>query len=1143
MSLAAVAAALCLGGAGCAGGQVEDPDLAETARVERLRLKITKVRNAIDETRGTIARSQGAPYLPELYLRLAELLSEEARYHYQLASERQQSSGGVSNVPQVRLLKNQAIDIYKMIVRRFEGRDEVPQALFNLGSEHRELGNFSKMRGALQELIDDHPDSPLRQDALLIMGDYFFDRSKLRRASKYYRRIVSGPLNHVQGVGYYKLGWVEINIGTCDRAIRYFENAIDAAERWRARAETSEEVGGGDETGSLTSRKQDIDVRREALVDLTYCYSREREVADAIEYFRNLAHSRGTYVAAVAKLAQRYRLNDQYEGAIRASREAVRLGAADRDRLEDARTLYSGLKNRDDYRNVGDDAELIAESYRQFYSHAPVREQERERLREEFENYLRDLATRAQTQLKIVRGDVRPGEGATDTGRPPSRVDDDQLAREVAASYRTYLATFPEAARRPDMTINLSEVLASLEEYYEAGRRALEAAGMKKEGVDQKNALYDAVVHFQEALADRADDEAADGDGFERVSARASLRRAARHLLDYKLPDQRDRRVKFAVAKTYYNEGRYLRAIDQLSAVAYEFPNSEEADAAIQLVLDSYDTLNDYDGLRFASRRYLQKDSPASNDLRVELQEVLKDAQQRKLDQLSLKAAGDEGGDLSPLMQFADEHEGEELGERSLINAFVAARARGNSEKMYTLAETIASDYPESDQLPGIYTTVAKLGRTRFEFEKAIRFMRRAAGVNPDKEVELLTAVGDIYEQMGMAQKAEKQYREAADAASGAQVGKPAGKLAVLVERHRSPREIVQTLEPYADTGDPDVLSRLGLAYVATGKTDRAEQIFKRVLQGGNRASVGAVARARYGIAETLHAAIREFPPPDNIERVQKFISLVEVAQQKYVEAAREGSPVYTAVSLNRLARTLRVAGDRLREMEIPSGLNAAQRSKVEGALESRIQATEKGAKDALESCAGQLWSNKNFTAAVRKCLKEEPLERTLAPFDTIKRGDVAADVSGVKKLRQRVSKNPEDAEALRTLGKKFLDAGHSHVARIVFAQAVKSGGGPTDQNLLGIARLEVQDRVGAFAAFASAAEGGDEAGRQNLATLLERAGFPDASEQVFEQFSKGQPGGRKLSARRTETDRERVRLRGTGRGAAKESTGRPQRE
>jgi len=1100
-----------LGGA-CTGAQVEEPDLDETARVERLRLKITKVRNAVEETRGTISRSQGASYLPELYLRLAELLSEEARYHYQLAAERQQSSGGVSNVPQVRLLKNQAIDIYEMMVRRFEESDEIPQALFNLGSEHRELGNFSKMQGALNKLVDNHPESPLRSDALLILGDYYFDRSKLSRSEQFYQNIVDGPLSSVTALGYYKLGWVEINVGSCEVAIRHFEDAIGAAKRWRRKREELERER---EEGSLTSRTQDLDVRREALKDITFCFTRERDVAGALEYFRDLAHSRDSYVKAISELAQRYRLNDEYKGALRASREALRLGPANRDRLEDARTLYTSLKNSEDFRSIGDDAKLIAESYQRFYTQAPVREQERERLREEFENFIRDLSTRAQTQLKIVRGDVEPGEGATDTGPPPEEVEAAELAAEIAESYRTYLATFPKAAKRPQMTLNLSEVLGSLGEDYEAGRRSLEAAGMLRKGTEQKNALYDAVVFFQDAL-----ETSSERGGFERVSARASLRRAARHFLQYQVTEERDRQVKFAIAKTFHGEGRYLRAIDQLSAVAYEYPDSEEADAAIQLVLDSYDTLNDYDGLRFASKRYLQQDSPASESLRAEIQKVLEDAQQRKLDQLSLEAAGDEGGDLSPLTTFAEKNEGEELGERALVNAFVAARAKGDSEKMYSLAEQIASDYPESDQLPGIYTSVARLARGRFEFQKAIRFMRRAAGANEDERVELLTSVGEIYEQMGLASKAEQQYRKAIEAASGAQVGEPAGKLASLVERHQSAEELVRKLEPYESTGDPEVLSRLGLAYVATGDTDRAERAFKRVLQGGARASKGAVARARYGIAETVRAALEDFPAPNSIERVQKFISLVEVAQQKYIEAAREGSPIYTAVALNRLSGTLKLAGDRLRNMELPSGLNSAQRTKVESALESRIQATKKGAEEAMGSCEDQLWSSRNFSAVVRRCLEDQTLDRTIPPFDSVEKGSVSTTGGEWADLRQRVSKNPEDVEALRALGKKFLSAGDSHAARLVFARAVRAGGGPAEQNLLGISRFRVGDRTGAFGAFSNAAEGGSEAGRQNLATLLGRAGFPDAKKQVFEKYPKGESGGRRLSERQA-TNRE----------------------
>src|SRR5690606_37863750 len=84
--LAALILAVTLGTSGCGGSK---PIAEDAAYVQILRLKISKVRHAIDETRETIARSRAAPYLPELYLRLGELMSEEARYHYRVASERE----------------------------------------------------------------------------------------------------------------------------------------------------------------------------------------------------------------------------------------------------------------------------------------------------------------------------------------------------------------------------------------------------------------------------------------------------------------------------------------------------------------------------------------------------------------------------------------------------------------------------------------------------------------------------------------------------------------------------------------------------------------------------------------------------------------------------------------------------------------------------------------------------------------------------------------------------------------------------------------------------------------------------------------------------------------------------------------------
>ena len=55
-----------------------DPPITET-----LKQRITKSRNAIIETRRTLARASGSAYVQELKIRLGELLSDEARAHYE----------------------------------------------------------------------------------------------------------------------------------------------------------------------------------------------------------------------------------------------------------------------------------------------------------------------------------------------------------------------------------------------------------------------------------------------------------------------------------------------------------------------------------------------------------------------------------------------------------------------------------------------------------------------------------------------------------------------------------------------------------------------------------------------------------------------------------------------------------------------------------------------------------------------------------------------------------------------------------------------------------------------------------------------------------------------------------------------------
>ncbi|MBA2665277.1 MAG: tetratricopeptide repeat protein [Bradymonadaceae bacterium] len=1086
---AALLALVMLGSASCATSSFE---VRDTPEIEMLRLRITKVRNAIFETRETISMSRGAPYLPELYLRLAELLSEEARYHYQLAFERERRSTRDLYVPEVRLLKEESIEIYTMVLRRFPTNSLAPRMLFNLSHEHRELGNFDPMRVALQRLVEEHPTSPLRFQALLVLGDNEFDKNELKEAELYYKQITRGDLNASSGLAHYKLGWVWVNFGECKKALTDFELAISKTQAWLDHTEEIKRTRQGvAQLGEQTlGADQDMDVRRSALVDLAYCYSQERSHERAVAFFRERAYDRATYVIALGRLANRYRMMEQYKGLLAISRELLAFGPAEEDRLDDARTLYTAMTQLREFDQIGTDIELIASAFTRYHTQIAVANDVRGRLRDEFEVYVRDVMTRAQTRLQET----------------PAGDKQVALALQLAHAYGVYADTFPQADQLAPMLLNMAEVLVIAGEELDAGLRALQAADLLEEGDERKNALYDAVVNFQASLSKEIGRRQ-----YDRVAARAALRRAGHALVSFDLDKDRRRRVRFAMAQSYYDEGRYIEAIDKLSAVAYEYPASEESEAAIRMVLDSYNMRSDYDGLIYASRRFLDGRSPANPNLKGEIQQILAAAEQRKLDTLSLQAAGEDGGELSPLEDFAKIHKGTPLGERALLNAFVAARATGDTSRMYALADEIAGTYPKSEQLSGIYSTLAQTAVSRFEYDRAIGFLQRAATYNPERRAQLLTVAGSLLEELGDVAQAEKLYREAIGAGRvGGARANAISQLSFLLERRSTPAQLIQQLTPHLGDGNPELTVRLGLAQLATGQTDSGGDLLQRVLRDGEGASGEAQARAHYGLAEVMLATLNTFPSLEDIDLLQDYIMLVEVTQQSYLNAARQGSAHYTTVSLSRLAFALRQGANQLRSVKL-GGLDGGQRQQVENALKQRVESLEATASEALDACAARLWTNLTYDPVVRKCIDGMAWEFTLAQFIAIQPRQKVSDPAGLDELRERLSRNADDVDGLRDLGLKFLEAGDAHVARLVFARAVQAGGGPVEQNLLGEASFRVGDTTGAFEAFARAAEGGLEAGRQNLAKLLRNEGLAKYADEVFKRYPEGRAGGRQI--------------------------------
>ncbi len=1088
------------------------PVVRDQPVVEQYRMRITKVRNAIDETRGVIAVSRGAPYLPELHMRLAELYSEEARYHYMVAWEREQGHSGALHVPQVRVLKEQAISTYRLILDRYPDTHLADRILFNISHEQRELGLFDEMRTTLENLVKEHPDSTYQAEALLVLGDYHFDRSELVRAEQYYKKLIKLGDSPLLGLAHYKLAWVDVNLSNCEGALDNFESAITSARAAQSRglsitprtAASESSLRGEFEIPEVHAQAQSfaghqsLDVQREALVDLTYCYAQEREPEQATAYLRAQASTREAYVAALSKMANRYALIEQPRGAADVSRELLRLAPDDAERLDDARMLHTAVTRMGDYTHVGEDVPLVLRAMRRQLLAPDLETEAAELLTKEFELVARDLATKSH---KALLDDAVESTGKEWTAKPAT-------AEATARAYEAYLDALPASTHRLEMVQNLADVHMEGERYLEAGHRYREAADLlaeeygtpdepaPAEATGRADALYNAVVAYQKSL----ESEGVRGHQ-ERTTARAGLRQAGGRLLADTEPDAgMALRIKFAIAQSYYDEGDYLEAIDLLTAVAYEYPGTEQGDASVHMVLDSYNTINDVSGLIHAGGQFLASGSGVSAATQAQIRPIVQGAEQRRLDELSLAASGDQAGGMEVLLAFADRYKESELGERALLGTFVAARASGDSTQLYALGEEVLARFPSSAQAPGVASSMGQTAAARFEFSQAIQYLEMASQMNPDHSATLLITAGELREQLADRKGALKNYREAIRAAGdGPRLGEAAVHLADLIERGGTPGEVVHALQPLAGKKDPDIASRLGLAMLRSGRHDDAEQHLRYAVGGATSASPAAQARANYGMAEIMLAVLERFEPYPELDAIEETVSLVEVVIQSYLAAARQPDAIYSQASLARLARAAEVGAEKLEQIGLPEDLSAGDRKLVQEAIAVRAAELRAGRDEALAECSQRASSTYLFDDAGLSCLQGiAPTTDPVRATGLAKRA-AAANPPGLEEYRERLARNPDDLEALRTVGLAYLDAGDAHPARLVLARTVEVGGDAEDLNLLGVASYQAGDRLGAFDAFGRGKDAGSQSARRNLATMCEQLGLAQLAWEILE--------------------------------------------
>lgn len=261
-------------------------------QVEEMEAKKSELRrNTIKKMEELLATQASYGNRAEIYFRLAEAYWEES--HYQYLKLRKTWMEAMDKFEEKLLPEKPtepkedysvSLEYYRKILREYQDYPRIDEVLYFLGRGALEAGGSNKdvqlqREGVkyLQSLEQSHPNSRLIPQALLHLGEHFFDSHQLYYAKTNYEKIINNyPNAGMYNYALYKLAWVYYNLTEFEKGLETFHQVVDAIKKDDGKAK--------------------VEFREQALSDMILSYV---EVDDgwqrALEYYTKEINEAGAY--------------------------------------------------------------------------------------------------------------------------------------------------------------------------------------------------------------------------------------------------------------------------------------------------------------------------------------------------------------------------------------------------------------------------------------------------------------------------------------------------------------------------------------------------------------------------------------------------------------------------------------------------------------------------------------------------------------------------------------------------------------------------------------------------------------------------------------------------------------------------------
>ncbi len=811
-------------------------------------------------------------YTPDAMFRLAELYFEQTKDDQrtaQLAYEEKLKRLGPGEEPPTEPLArfDRSVGLYHQLIDRFPSYRLLDGVYYLLGYVLDQQGESDEAQAIFTQVIERFPGSRFVPEAWMRIGEHYFDTTNtdatpdLNRAAAAYAHLLAYPDHSLYDKALYKLGWTYYRLDKYDQAVAAFAQLIDtyAAAQQADPASTAGAAGSGE-------------LRAEALQYTAVSFADESwgGIEKAKSFFAKLG-GRPWEGEVFRKLGDIYFDQSKHEAAIEAYRRVLAQSPGLPEAPQIQQRIVQAYERDRDFEKAWKERDLLV---KQFSEGSPWFEANKKdpevigKTRELMERSLYSSAVFHHQQAQAYKK----------AGKLDGALKEFQTA---ALAYSTYLLRFPHAKNLYETRFFLAETLYNSLQFEGAAEMYAKVRDDQTDGRYLNESAYAVVLSYQHEVERLERAGKLQTPPLLKASERTSLKLdpeplpellakqviATDFFLRRQPHDPKAPELAYRAAELYYRFDLLEEARTRFGLIIELWPNSEVAEYAANLTLETYLAENDWQKVEQFSQERL-KNKKLLGKRRAELSGISMGARFKRATQLMDAKKYEDAAKL--FLAAVDEDPKIVFADKALNNAAFCYQQELRYDSALKTYERLFTQYPNSTLADTALFLVGFSAEKSFDFDKAISIYQTLVDKYPQsaKRADALYNEAHALERLQRYREAQRAYARYAelfpdkeDAPTMLYTG------ALVAERSKDWKQEIQDLSDFVRRFNRNVKQservvqaylKIGSAFKQLGNDSSARQSFqeavsefdRRKLQPSDALGAAAAAEAKFNLAE-----------------------------------------------------------------------------------------------------------------------------------------------------------------------------------------------------------------------------------------------------------------------------------------------------